>query len=447
MLVPKVVVTESSPPSEALLAELERLSLCGPVLLALSGGVADAEPADPAEAWRVPLWRFPLLVGPFEASEVGEDAAGRWLNRGAQQVVFEGVPAVVARALRGAYPRERVQVRFRDAELEDVAEEGVLKRLGEVCAGVRVRVEGEASKARVREVAATAWEIFGRKLMLTLEIDEPSGEDGDFSELVGELHAMHSRDDPILICSAVVSVPGSEETKPFCVGRSFISCLQTDRGDGLFATVVCDEAGVALGLVYSSPESIVASLASGRGVYWSRSRRTLWRKGDTSGAFQELVSISFDCDGDALRFKVRQRGDPPAFCHRHTRTCWGFDGGVGSLYRTLESRKRNAPQGSYTKRLFEDRGLLRNKLIEESQEVIEAVEEQDREHVAEETADLAYFLFTAAVAGGATLEEIHQQLDMRSLKVKRRPGNAKEDRMKVGDEVLKELEAAKKEES
>ena len=88
-----------------------------------------------------------------------------------------------------------------------------------------------------------------------------------------------------------------------CVG----SCARTDRTDGLMTTVVCDEGGVALGLVYSSRASLSAAVEAGRGVYHSRSKGGLWRKGDTSGAYQTLLRIDLDCDHDAIRFTVSTR--------------------------------------------------------------------------------------------------------------------------------------------
>ena len=100
---------------------------------------------------------------------------------------------------------------------------------------------------------------------------------------------------------------------------AFIACLRTDRDDGLYTTVVCDRQGIAIGLVYSNTESIRASVGAFRGVYWSRSRNGLWRKGDTSGAWQDLFAIDVDCDSDALRFTVHQHGNPAAFCHRNDR--------------------------------------------------------------------------------------------------------------------------------
>ena len=85
--------------------------------------------------------------------------------------------------------------------------------------------------------------------------------------------------------------------------------IHTDRTDGLFPTVVTDEHRICLGLVYSNHESIEEAVKSGRGVYWSRSRNKLWIKGAESGDTQELISISWDCDADALQFVVRQKGD------------------------------------------------------------------------------------------------------------------------------------------
>lgn len=145
----------------------------------------------------------------------------------------------------------------------------------------------------------------------------------------------------------------------------FVSCLRSDRADKLYTTVVCDEHGVCLGLVYSNVESLRVAVTERRGVYWSRSRSSLWRKGDSSGMFQELLNIKVDCDFDAVRFTVYQCGDPPAFCHLMTRTCWGHVNGIKKLETILLDRKKSAPEGSYTKRLFDDPDLLRKKLLEE----------------------------------------------------------------------------------
>lgn len=104
---------------------------------------------------------------------------------------------------------------------------------------------------------------------------------------------------------------------------AFAAPLVSDRPDGLWPTVVTDERGVCLGLVYSNAESLRAAVDEGRGIYWSR-RRGLWRKGETSGDVQELLKVEADCDRDALKFTVRQDGD--GFCHRGTRGCWARNG-------------------------------------------------------------------------------------------------------------------------
>lgn len=195
---------------------------------------------------------------------------------------------------------------------------------------------------------------------------------------------------------------------------AFVACLHSDRPDGMFTTVVCDEHGVCLGLVYSNKESIRAAFLERRGIYWSRSRKSLWRKGDSSGMYQELLEMKYDCDGDALRFKVIQHGTPPAFCHLMTRTCWGPEKGVQKLENLLFDRRKSAPEGSYTKRLFDDPDLLRKKLLEEVQELVEAYEP---DHVAAEAADVMYFLMTRCVAAGVGLKDIERHLDHRSLKV------------------------------
>ena len=216
---------------------------------------------------------------------------------------------------------------------------------------------------------------------------------------------------------------------------AFIKTIVTDRPDGMYTTVVCDERGTALGLVYSNEESVRRAIYEGKGIYWSRSRKALWRKGETSGQHQTLLQIGLDCDGDALRFMVMQHGRPGSFCHLNTRTCWGECSGVTHLQSVLQDRLECAPPGSYTKRLFDDPELLQKKLLEEVQELMEA---KDPDHIAAEAADVIYFAMTRCVAGGATLQDIEKHLDKRALKVSRRPGNAKEWRSANAKRILQE---------
>jgi phosphoribosyl-ATP pyrophosphohydrolase len=198
----------------------------------------------------------------------------------------------------------------------------------------------------------------------------------------------------------------------------FAAPLVSDRPDGLWPTLVVDEREVLLGLAWSDRESLRAAIHEGVGAYHSR-KRGLWVKGATSGATQELLSVAPDCDRDALRFKVRQTG---VFCHAGTRTCFGADRGLGALARLTLERARSAPQGSYTRRLLDDAGLLGAKLREEAAELERA---STHAEVVHEAADLLYFSLVKLARHGVDLAEVEGELDRRSLLVSRRPGDAK----------------------
>ncbi|MFT5287447.1 MAG: phosphoribosyl-ATP pyrophosphohydrolase/phosphoribosyl-AMP cyclohydrolase [Planctomycetota bacterium] len=203
------------------------------------------------------------------------------------------------------------------------------------------------------------------------------------------------------------------------LGDAIAAPLVSDRPDGLWPTVIADEHGVALGLAYSNAASLLEAVSSRTGVYHSR-KRGLWRKGETSGATQELLAVDLDCDRDALRFTVRQSG---AFCHLSTRSCWGEDIGIARLARRLNERMIDAPEGSYTARLINDPELLSSKILEEARELVDA---QSPDDIAHETADVIYFALVKAVREGVRLEDIEKVLDLRERIVTRRPGDAKE---------------------
>ncbi len=194
--------------------------------------------------------------------------------------------------------------------------------------------------------------------------------------------------------------------------------LASERADGLWPTVVVDEAGVALGLVWSSPESIRQAVETRQGVYQSRSRG-VWVKGATSGATQELLRVDADCDRDTLRFTVRQHG--PGFCHTGDRTCWGADHGLGRLQRRILTAGEDP--ASNTQRLLDDPELLSAKIREEADELAETGQ---HERVMAEAADLLYFLLVKTAAAGVSLEEVEDELDRRERRVTRRPMTAKE---------------------
>lgn len=202
------------------------------------------------------------------------------------------------------------------------------------------------------------------------------------------------------------------------VAEAFTAPLVSDRPDGLFTTVVTEDSR-SLGLVYSSVASIKESILTGKGVYQSR-KHGLWRKGETSGATQDVFRIRVDCDLDTLEFHVLQHG--VGFCHLNRASCFGHHSGLPLLERTLQSRLAEAPEGSYTRRLFNEPALLRAKIMEEADELCRA---ESKEDIAFEAADLIYFALTKCTAAGVSIADIERSLDLKAKKVTRRAGNAK----------------------
>ncbi|MBX3365605.1 MAG: phosphoribosyl-ATP diphosphatase [Phycisphaeraceae bacterium] len=211
----------------------------------------------------------------------------------------------------------------------------------------------------------------------------------------------------------------------FTVADALIAMLQSDRPDGLWPTVVVDESGAVLGLAYSNAESLRAAIDEGRGVYWSRSRQSVWRKGESSGNLQHLLRVELDCDRDAIRFLVRQSN---GFCHRGTRTCFGEAvwqrTGIDFLMQKLSSAARNGScdPDSYTARLLGDRRLLNAKICEEAEELTKAVSYAEVVH---EAADVLYFTLVKMAASGVLWQDVVKELDRRSLRINRRGGEAK----------------------
>lgn len=208
-------------------------------------------------------------------------------------------------------------------------------------------------------------------------------------------------------------------TGAMSLGAAVAAPLTSDRADGLIATVVTDELGIALGLAWSSRESIRQAVNERRGIYQSRTRGR-WIKGQTSGATQELLRVDLDCDRDAARFTVRQAG--AGFCHTGTPTCWGGAPALTALERTLRRRATTPTAGSYTARLLADPALLRDKLLEEAAELGAA---NSIREVTCEAADVLYFTAVRMAAAGVTLADVNRELARRALRVSRRRGDRK----------------------
>jgi phosphoribosyl-ATP pyrophosphohydrolase len=187
----------------------------------------------------------------------------------------------------------------------------------------------------------------------------------------------------------------------------------------LWPTVVVEESGTTLGLVWSSLESLSRAVLNRKGVYFSRSRNEIWEKGATSGATQELLRIDLDCDRDALKFTVRQTD---GFCHVGTRTCWGDIFDLVTLERTIAERIASGNSLSGTVKLTTSEGLLRSKLLEEAAELSDTGSPEEAAH---EAADLMYFLLVSAVQKGASVSAVVDELARRNRRLSRRPMEAK----------------------
>ena len=192
---------------------------------------------------------------------------------------------------------------------------------------------------------------------------------------------------------------------------------------GLIPAIVVDAASRrVLTLAYMSRESLRLSMEKELTCFFSRSRQELWLKGETSGNYQHIVSITADCDKDALEVVVEPDG--PA-CHLGTFSCfenpvWQSetrnDFTLEGLYQLLEGRKRDMPEGSYTSYLFE-KGLdkILKKVGEECTEVIIAGKAEDRRETVYEIADLAYHVLVLMVEAGIPLSEVQKELASRHV--------------------------------
>jgi len=336
------------------------------------------------------------------------DTARRWLDAGATQVV---IGTAATPEFCGALPRERV-IAAVDAELGHVVIDGwrsstgvpVLQRVGELAPVVggflftQVEKEGEMKGFDRAAVAAVARAAGEARVTAAGGITTAAE--------VAELDRM----------GADAQVGMALYTGRLSLGDAIAAPLTKPLPGEVWPTVVCDESARTLGLVWSTRESLVRAIAERRGIYWSRSRQSIWEKGSTSGNAQALLRVDLDCDRDALRFTVRQSG--AGFCHLNRRSCWpsGFD--LADLELTLADRMARPIAGSGTAKLLADPALLAAKLREEADELGQAESSED---VVRETADLLYMALVALRRGGGTLADVRAELARRHGAITRRP--------------------------
>ena len=192
---------------------------------------------------------------------------------------------------------------------------------------------------------------------------------------------------------------------------------------GLIPAIVVDaRSRRVLTLAYMNRESLEISLEKELTCFWSRSRGELWLKGATSGNYQHIVSITADCDRDALMVMVEPDG--PA-CHLGTESCFEYpllesetrrEFSFESLMKLIEGRKTQPREGSYTSYLF-NKGLdkILKKVGEESTEVIIAAKAQDRKETIYEISDLAYHVMVLMIEQGISIDDIYEELKSRHV--------------------------------
>lgn len=192
---------------------------------------------------------------------------------------------------------------------------------------------------------------------------------------------------------------------------------------GLIPAIVVDSVSKkVLTLAYMNRESLRISIEKGLTCFWSRSRQEIWLKGETSGNYQHIVSITADCDADALVVTVEPEG--PA-CHKGTFSCFNdtvyesdslSEFSLEGLLELIRGRKTEKKEGSYTTYLFE-KGLdkILKKVGEESTEVIIAAKDNDKKETIYEIADLTYHIMVLMVEAGISIEDIHKELASRHV--------------------------------
>lgn len=206
--------------------------------------------------------------------------------------------------------------------------------------------------------------------------------------------------------------------------------------DGLIPAIIQDDkTEEVLMMAYMSPESLARTMEIGETVFWSRSRKALWHKGETSGHFQKVVASFYDCDGDTLLFRVEQIG---AACHEGDKSCFhyaledlgtkqegsrklpaGYEGialgkRLSMLEKVIADRYEQRPEGAYTTYLFE-KGIdkILKKVGEETAEVIIGAKNPGPEEVIYEASDLFYHLLVLFKEKGVRIDDIEKELAKR----------------------------------
>ena len=194
--------------------------------------------------------------------------------------------------------------------------------------------------------------------------------------------------------------------------------IDFNKMGGLVPAIIQDASTKnVLMLGFMNEEAYQKTIATNKVTFWSRTRNTLWTKGETSGHFLELVSMALDCDNDTLLIKVHPHGPT---CHKGTDTCWGEDNVpnpllfLEELQSFIEKRHEEMPEGSYTTKLFKEGvNKMTQKFGEEALETVIEATNGTNEHLVYEASDMLYHLMVLLTSKGLRLEDIASELQRR----------------------------------
>ena len=189
------------------------------------------------------------------------------------------------------------------------------------------------------------------------------------------------------------------------LSEAFVSIVDFSKNDGLVPTIIQDDKKQVLMLAFSSKQSLIQTLESGKANYYSRSRKKIWAKGETSGNIQKILKVRYDCDRDTLLFTVKQKNFA---CHEGTYSCFGsqeFD--FDLLFDVIKDRINNPKNNSYTSKIAKDERKIKDKIKEESEELANY---KDKQNLIWESSDLLYFIFVLMARNNVDISDVRNEL-------------------------------------
>ncbi|MBI2654322.1 bifunctional phosphoribosyl-AMP cyclohydrolase/phosphoribosyl-ATP diphosphatase HisIE [Candidatus Woesearchaeota archaeon] len=194
-------------------------------------------------------------------------------------------------------------------------------------------------------------------------------------------------------------------TKKIKLDEAFVSLLDFNKNNGLVPTIVQDEQNQVLMFAFSSKDSLLKTFRAGKATYYSRSRKRLWTKGETSGNYQEIIKVRYDCDRDTLLFTVKQKN---VACHYGLYSCFGEKKfSFQEMYDVIVDRIKSPRDKSYTSKIAANEIKIKQKIKEECLEILGYT---DKNNLVWEASDLIYFVFILMAKNGIDVKDIENEL-------------------------------------